>query len=433
MSPQALLQAQRPTQKYFSFSALKKLAFFFGTLALYIALSLVKMRYYFEDGRFWAEEGTRFVRGIYGLDLLDAIFWIYHGHLEMVTNLVVYVSSLTSFERAPLVTTYLSLLVQALPVMVVIAYRAQLKLSKWSVLAWVVILVGIPQGNEVWANSINLHFHLALLVAIIAAIPPQHGWQRHPLRGAILVSGLSGIPANFLAPVFFWLAVKEKDTERWVLFGILAATTALQISLLLFSGSHLGHRTYEFDSVVFLLSTVSQSFLFPLFGADIGRHIGFLLVHNTLEWEVFGLVLVAALLWPIILLIAALWRHGSRSEWTLLVSAAVLAALSFWLALGPERTPFVSGGGGRYWYAPNALLFLSLLIFLNRLKIRTGQFFLILVVVTSLHSIHSDRLRGPQWAEEYQRAVAEGERRVPIWPGGWYIWIPETAQVSREG
>jgi len=324
-----------------------------------------------------------------------------------------------------LVTTYLSLLAQMLPVIVVLAYRAQLGLSKIHVLAWIVILAGLPQGNEVWANTINLHFHFALLAAIIAALPPQTGWQKHPLRGALLVSGLSGIPANFLAPVFLLLALKEKHPERWVQFAILAATAALQIGLLLLSDSRLGNRTYEFDPMVFLLATVNQSFVFPLLGSGMGRTVGELLAEHGLGGGVLAFVLVAILVAPVIFLIQALWRRGTRSECVLFGSSILLVVLGFWLALGPERVTFIYRDGGRYWYASNALLFLSLLVFLNRLNIRLGQFYLILVVVASLHGTHSDRLNGPAWAEAHRQAVSEGQGRVAIWPSGWYMWIPE--------
>jgi len=82
----------RPQASGVGFSLLKKAAFPLCAVALYVALSLVKMRHYYKDGRFWAEEGRLFVRGIYGLAFPEALLWLFHGHLELVTNLIVYLS-----------------------------------------------------------------------------------------------------------------------------------------------------------------------------------------------------------------------------------------------------------------------------------------------------------------------------------------------------
>ena len=406
-----------------------KAVFVLGSIMLYFLLSMIKMNYYLFEGRFWAEEGYFFVRGIYPLGFFDALFWVYHGHLEVATNLVVYLSSLVVFECAPLVTTYLSLALQSLPVILVVMYRMQLGLSKWQILAWIVIIVGMPQGNEVWANSINLHFHFALLVAIIAAVKPNIRSERYAFRALLLVSGLSGIPANTLSPVFLFLAIKEKDRERKVQFLILAITSLIQIAFLLFSSSRLGVRTYDFDPVILVLATINQSFNLPLYGSGVGRHLGTIFSELTLKGKVAGIIFAAMYFIPIAYFFKGLRHHGKQREWVLLSCAVILIVMGFGLALGRDRVSMIYDGG-RYWYASNVLIYLLILVVIKEQCSRIISIFLVLLLASSLNSIFRDRIIGPPWIESYRQSVYTKDERILIWPSGSYMRFPE--KNSRE-
>src|SRR5258706_8595137 len=186
---------------------------FFIALAFYATLSLVKMRAFLLEGRFWAEEGAIFFVQISGLPLLERFFFLYYGHLELATNAVIAISTLVPLRLAPLVTTHLSFVLQSIPVALLIAYRGRLGVPAWGILPLLLIVVGLPQAGEVWATSVNLHFHFSLLAAIIAAIEIGPGYPRILFRGLLALSGLSGIPANFLAPVFLGLAIRTGERE----------------------------------------------------------------------------------------------------------------------------------------------------------------------------------------------------------------------------
>ena len=137
-------------------------------LAIYIGLSLVKMHGYLTEGRFWAEEGSGYYNGIQNLSFFKGLIFVFHGHLTLATNLVVSISALFDFKYAPLVTTYAFFLLQSIPVIVLLFYRENFGINWWGTIGFVLILVGLPQSAEVWANSTNLHFHFSLLAAIIA-------------------------------------------------------------------------------------------------------------------------------------------------------------------------------------------------------------------------------------------------------------------------
>jgi hypothetical protein len=183
-----------------------------------------------------------------------------------VTNFVVSLSTMVHFRYAPLITTCLSFIFQSLPIFLVIYCRRNLGLSRFGVFAFVLIVIGLPQAPEVWANSINLQFHFALLAAIIAALEIHDQYPRYVMRVLLALSGLSGIPANFLAPVFLGLAVLTNEKERWIQFGIITATSAIEMSFLIHSDFNVGNRSLSLNPIIYWLAIVNQQTLSPLFG-----------------------------------------------------------------------------------------------------------------------------------------------------------------------
>ncbi len=137
--------------------------FIFLTLSLYMLFSLLKMRKYILDGRFWAEEGVFFYTDISKLDFIDSVFYIFNGHLEIFTNITVLISTIFPFKYAPLITTYISLFLQSIPIFLIIYFYKMLSFSRLGLIFFIIIYCSIPQSNEVWTNSINLHFFFSFL------------------------------------------------------------------------------------------------------------------------------------------------------------------------------------------------------------------------------------------------------------------------------
>lgn len=408
-----------------SSSRLREVLFIGLGLVVYTILSFVKMHNYSATGRFWAEEGTAFVRHIYGKGFFESLMFLHQGRLELWTNLTVYLSSLVDFQHAPLVTTYLSFLIQTLPILFLLGYRRKIALSGPLAILWIVLLAGLTQSNEVWANSINLHFHFALLAALIAIFPVQTGWHRHISRVFLVAAGLSGIPPNFLVPVFAVVALIERSKERWIQLALICTTMLLQAYLLLFvSGFTTASRPVNFDLWVFLLAFFNQTFFSILAGVDISNHLSQILYHLTYELEFEGIIFLGLFLFPLIYLIKLMVKHGNWIEYKLVFIGIFLAFLNFGFALGYDRTPFMIGGGPRYWYVSNAIFLLFLISFLVRKRVVGGKVILFFIFLSSMHAIHSDRYSGPNWVESYTAAKANNETVVSIWPRGWKMRIP---------
>lgn len=404
-------------------------------LIVFLALSLVKSRAFFPQGRFWAEEGTIFYTNICTAPGLEGLGFLFNNHLELWTNLGVLLSTLASLERAPAVSTLYAITLQFILLATIAAKRHQLGLSKTSVLVILVVAIGMPQSREVWANTINLHFHFAIVAALILAIPATgKGWARLSFL-LLLMSGLSGIPANFLVPLFILVAIFERNRTRTIQALLLTATAALQVYLLLHNGYE-GDRNLmpRFDVIV--LASLTHSFFALIWSPIAGRFASDLLVPLVqpvgLRETLLGLVFLLAS----ILLVARAFgpisnyrlqhREGQRNV-RLAAAAAVLLAASITLAMG-DRTNLVSSHyGGRYFFAPNVLVAIILLSLTGTPR-RVRKLAILSLVLSSFAGVPRF-YAGPDWRlsiasmdqglQEDQTAIA-----LDIWPHGWTMQVP---------
>lgn len=404
---------------------------YFGFFAacFYLALSAVKMRAYLAKGRFWAEEGADFYSAMAGGSALDNIFFLFNGHLELATNLVVYASTFVDLKYAPLVTTYLSLAIQCLPVLILIKYRHTLGLARVPVLLLLVVAVGLPQAAEVWANSINLHFHFSLLVALIAAISIPNGPPRWVSRVLLGLAGLSGIPANFLAPVFGLLALSTREKERWIQFGILAVTALLQIALLAGSNLETGDREFFSTPLAFWLAPVAQSVISPLFGIGVADQLAEVL-RQVPAGHPGSILLAVFFSIPLISLAMAAVKEKRGPIGTLVLSAFILLFMSVFTALGDKMLMISTLGGGRYFYVPNVLLCIAVLASIKRYSVFTAVAVFCLVATSLTHVKHY--VGGPAWRSNFGASQESEDGTYQIWPPGWEMRLDSPASISAK-
>jgi hypothetical protein len=387
-------------------------------LILYLALSAIKMRRFFESGRFWAEEGAFFYRDLSNASASDAIFYLFNGHIELMTNLIVYSSTLAKIENAPLITTHASMWIQATPVLFLIWHHRALSLSFFGLLSVVVLAAGIPQASEVWANAINVHFHCSILAALIAATPVQNGFSKWVSRILLVMAGMSGIPANFLVPLFLWQAFKSKDRERWIHFSILSLTAIIQLSCLALSGFQSGDRSYLLSPWIFWLAPVMQSIVSPMFGVHAGDQIAKILLGAT-QWRHGALLLAAVLSAPLLALFYRVYKTQTESSKVLLVSASLLTFMSLMTALGDKQALVSAAGGGRYFYAPNFLL--AIVVF-STFKWKEPVFKVLscVLLASCLVGVWGG-FRGPAWEENFSSDQRTQPGVYRIWPEGWVM------------
>jgi hypothetical protein len=411
-------------------------------LGVFVLLALVKSRAFFPQGRFWAEEGADFYVGICAAPGLAGLGFLFNNHLELWTNLGVLLATRVPLEMAPAVTTLYALVLQALPLVLIGVARRELGLSRLAVLVLIVVSLGMPQSREVWANTINLHFHFALLAALILLLPARGGMGLGLGAAALLACGLSGVPANFLAPLFLAVALWEKSPARALQAAVLGATALLQVWLLLSSGYD-GVRDMMPRPDVILLAGITQSF-YTLIGSPIAGHLSadlFLpLVRGGAPWQLaFGGAGVLGTLWLVVRICGPGARFrperaAGRRNIRLVLGLAVLLSASVTLAIGDSRNLVSPHYGGRYFYVPNMLVALLLLSGaaaslrpLRAVAIMSMALFALLGVPRFYG--------GPDWAQSLAQARLEPPPRgaalsVAVWPQGWRMEVPAACQDS---
>lgn len=394
--------------------------FVFFASFFYLVLSAIKMRDYLTQGRFWAEEGTFFYSGIVNRNAFDAIFFTFNGHLEIVTNIIVYISTFVDLRYAPLVTTYLSLAVQFIPIYIMIRYRDALSLSRSNSILMVIISAGLPQASEVWANSINLHFHFSLLVALIAAISLVKGPPKWVSRILLGISGLSGIPSNFLIPVFAFLALKTKEKERWIQLSILSFTAFFQIVLLSSNDLRTGPREYFSTPLAFWLAPVAQSVISPLFGFNIGDQLSVIL-RDVLSLQPGPFLFSLMFSTPLIYLAVIAFKEKTSPISIIILSAFLILFMSIFLAIGNKLMLISAASGGRYFYASNMLLSIAILVSIRKYNIFTAIAILCLIISSSYNVKHY--IGGPSWRSNFEISENPKDATYKIWPNGWSMKI----------
>ncbi len=193
---------------------------------------------FFTYPRLWAEEGTlhfpyAFRHPGWGTLLTPQI-----GYLNFWANLAAIVASQAPLEAVPLVTTLMGLAVQLIPPAWILwnegVWRGWLRKA-----GGLVVYFFMANTQETWLNSLN-SFNYFILVAFLILLdpPPANRLRRWAGRGLLLLSGLSGVTANFLLPLFAWRWWGERSRERLVQFFFFLAGGLVQVAAVLrYSGN----------------------------------------------------------------------------------------------------------------------------------------------------------------------------------------------------
>jgi hypothetical protein len=382
----------------------------------YLILSLIKISKFSAVGRFWAEEGAVFYPSIFTSKVFDGLFFVFNGHIEFVTNSLVLISTLFDLKNAPLVTTYLSLLVQSLPVIVLLKFRQQFKLNNLRIYLILVVMVGLPQSAEVFANTINLHFHFSILAALILAVSVHGFGSKLILRLMLLLSGASGVPANFLLPLFAFEAFRTKEKERIIQFLIILATTTFQLIMLAHNGVDGSKRNFFSDFSVIVLAPLAQTLISPLFGFSVADKLS-IVINDARLLDLGSVFFVFVCCIPLVWFLIRIIEKNSRAINILSVSAIFLVFMNIFASLGGKSALISAASGGRYFYATNVLLFISFCSCLGFEKALT-KLFVIMIFATSFSNIRHN-FAGPNWEAAMLEWNGNSETGLKIWPAGW--------------
>ncbi|AWK90209.1 hypothetical protein [Azospirillum thermophilum] len=375
-------------------------------------------------GRFWAEEGVVYFRDALLGSWYDALLAPRVGYFSAFNKIAALAATAVPLELAPLVTVYAALAVQ-LTVLWFVAVSDAFSRPMARLLGVAVVLFAVP-SEEVWLNTINSQFYFATGAALLLVTSP--GAIPTPLRlGFLALAGATGPVSAFLAPLFAWKAWRRPSRLAYAELAIIGLCAVVQ-AWLVARGLLEGQRAGSFQIKALICTFGIKLIALPWLGTQANAMAAaFLSAQDHMAHYrtaavlagVGGLVAVVVASHPVSRMLTA--------------AAAALAVPSFAGALGADPwllvLPLV---GGRYAYAPNALMGLAVLVVLMSPLAARWRRGLALALLAGflVHGVtyftkENGMFSGPDWRSEVANWRADPSRTtIGIWPSGWHVSLP---------
>jgi hypothetical protein len=427
---------------------------FWQQLVFLTAISVIILRLpslLFEPN-LWAEEGSRYFPYAFYFaqtpEWYAGFYQIQRGYLALWPNLAATIAAnFFPLAYAPLVMTIMAFVIQVS----VIGFFLWTDFEEWQSatlkIVGVIVIIFVPVSGEVWLNTINSQFLLAVIAFLIlhAKSSPNRfvEWLRYFL---LLLAGLTGIVSSLLVPLFAYKAVVKRDKERVWQTAILAGCLIIQLGIFLFTSLN------ENSALTERLGTIRWSTLVTIFWTQsIGtvllglENIQSIFFHINTLWEsnihLFDIVSIFTLL--LVLMFIGLIALNLRPETrvTLIGSYIILIIVSIFFSLTEDKfllaNPLASH---RYFYAPNIILGLGLIAGIQNNLSVTGklpnkllamQSILVILLTVSLFwgimQYRKTTLFGPDWPNWKNEITAyceDSTQPIEIWPPGWKMHLP---------
>lgn len=395
-------------------------------------------RLFFEP-RFWAEEGTSFFSYAFSHSALAALIRPDGGNYDFPRNLAsILAVHLAPLEWAPLVTTLFSFAVQLIPLVLILNHSSTLNSTMRQAVAIAFYLVAAA-SDELWLTTLHSQRYLsvAAFLVLLDKPSPDRPLKTWLLRFLVLVTGLSGPETVLLAPLFLLKWFLERERENAVHAALVCACAALQFSIFILAPSEIS-RFDPLDLQTFATIFWTKNFMLPLLGWTGIKPFRWAYLHVAGVW---GQILGVGLLLGAIAVFYALARRTASRDRILILGSFVLTTLfSVVFAIG-DKTKFVDEfAGNRYFYAPNFMLALLLLLNVDgkalqrRLSSWLWTGLLTLALVTG--TVRFWRFGGyfTHWDVAWKQEVAiwreDPQHELRIWPQGWTVRLNGKATDS---
>lgn len=414
-------------------SASAHVAVRWALLVSYVVLSLWRAPAIIWPGRFWGEEGSIYFREAYLQSPLQALLTSNLGYYSLLNKLAALAAAhAAALDYAPIATMLFALAVQVLPAALLLFARIPALPTLFHRAAAVALVLFVQPNQEVWLNTINSQYYLCVAAGIILISAPAtratHGWR----LSALVLAGLTGIVSCLLLPLFIleyrWSRQRHKLHETIAL----SLACVLQATVVLTGEGRAVQPVWE----LLPLALAGKQWVLPLFGYPaFDGFIGYL-KESTLWIQLpFSLVL---------LLPYAVWGIGTvclgnRTAGLLLAAALGVAAISLMASLPAQQwesfgySCITGSADGRYYYAPNVFLGLSLLTAMaparNRAAgfaagFRAGAFLLLMLLIFSgvaAFRLNGSWRQGPSWPAQVRDWRAGKIDQLAIWPAPWKL------------
>ena len=409
-------------------------------LLVYLALCLFRAPKVIWPGRFWAEEGVIYFREAFSLPFWEVIGTANLGYYSLWNKMAsITAAYAVPLRFAPFICVLFALAVQLLPAWLLLYARVPALGSRLRQVAAVALVLLVQPNQEVWLNTINSQFFLGISTAIILISTSANRLTRTVRLGALVIAGLTGVVSCVLTPFFWFEYACSRNKQK--LYEALALTCACILQAAIVLGSP--ERATHWHPVLLAFVLLTKQWILPVLGhgaaASFATHV---VQHQLYTVE----LLVPVILLPYLLLGFALTRWGSRHAWLLFGAAILIASLSFLRSLPGTEPNWILGhlstiGGGRYYFAPNVLLGLVLLMAPRQVGARrthlrgvfraTCVLLVVMMITVGAYDYVTSKQRhlwffdGPSWPVEVQNWETNRADRLQIWPRPWSMELPK--------
>ncbi|HTZ70666.1 MAG TPA: hypothetical protein VMB71_08455 [Acetobacteraceae bacterium] len=398
------------------------------SFAVFVTLVWLRMPMIMRHGRFWAEEGSTYFYNACTMPWWKALIQPQAGYLNLPANIAAIIAHHTvALPNAPHVTTAIALLIQTIPVLVLVTSADRWLQRPAALLAAVLLVATPPCGDEVWLNTINSQFHIALAAALCLALQVPVGLSGIARKILLLCAPLCCPAATALAPIFVLRAALERDRARALQALCLLIGTGLLLALFYGSNPARGH----FWSPSLLVAAIASRHLaLPMLGHELSSVVAGDLQEAIRAGHrpVIAFLVVAAA--AAALAAALALRRNTTAIW-MLASGLMIAAISYYGALHGAVDLISVDTGARYAFAPSILLALTILVVAvtgaDRVAAIAWLFaawFIAVGLVQASLPHRPGMANGPAWKPQLARWHSDPSTALLIWPTGWKMWLP---------
>ncbi|MCZ6672755.1 MAG: hypothetical protein O7C75_07435 [Verrucomicrobia bacterium] len=396
------------------------------------------------EGRFWAEDGVLYFRQAYisGNDL-GTFLSSEVGYYSLINRIIGYVSgNWLPLDYAPLLHCWVAFFFLLLPVLILLFSKLPGIETSWQKLLGIGLVLFVTPNLETWLSLALSQFHNGLAVALILVSKSDRRWMRWIRYFTLIVAGLNSPFPCFFVPFFWLIWIINRDSEKLLECILLSVFTLIQAWVVI-SLPDSGLRPL-FLSLSFLpYALIVKQFLLAFGGWSFADgHVSELRRIFLENYWLFSWV-VPAVYGAIICLIV---RYKDKVAGFLFFSGIFVLILSVIGDLGmpnPEARIIYLDViiGGRYFFVPNMLFFLSLLVLSSNERgiwdkaiSLTIKGLLVWVIVVGIFNYNpnskyaEDFFVGPSWKEEIAKWREDPSYLVHIWPIRKTLQLPPLEQ-----
>jgi len=372
----------------------------------FIFLVITRHVDFFINPRFWAEEATQYFFDAYS-NGISAIWTAHKGYYSLTPSIAAYFSTKAPLENAPLITTLFAFVVQAIPYYLVLISKSEFLNTSLKKLLVSMIILFVGNTPEIWLNSITSQFHFIIIVFLLLIENKSvlSKAKKTLFYMLTLFAGLSGIPANLLAPMFLYRYFQTKEKINLHLLGIFFLTSITHIIFLLYA-----------DRIHNIQSNISYQVL------------GNILI-NLFQYPIFYSVKInidTVLTIPLLYIII---KHISQVKYF-----EIFFGSAVFLGIFMILTSWGMHGGQRYTYASSVIFVLGLLSAMFDTSFsKITRFILLIYICIALyngakhHQLIDGRFYSKKWSTWHHQAILFKDKsidKIILCPPSWSIQLP---------